>query len=59
MYPIHLVGTMTGGFEPAVKLEAEKLHVVPIIGIPILALTLRTEKPVEVQATPVALSLWL
>jgi len=50
---------MTGGFEPAVKLEAEKLHVVPIIGIPILALTLRTEKPVEVQATPVALSLWL
>jgi len=59
MYPIHFTGTITGGLLPAVRLDAENDQVVPITGMPILALTLRTEKPVEVQATPVALSLWL
>ena len=50
---------MTGGLDPAVKLEAENVHVVPHNGIAILALTLSTDKPLGVHAMPVALSLWL
>jgi len=44
---------------PVVTLEAENDQLVPMNGIPIVALTFNTENPVLFQATPVALSEWL
>jgi hypothetical protein len=54
-----LAGTTTGGLLPAVRLEAEKDHVVPQRGIAISALTLIIDKPLGLVATPAALSEWL
>jgi len=57
--PVHLAGTTVGGLDPAVRLEAEKDHVVPHKGMAISALTLMIDRPLGDVATPAALSEWL